>query len=333
MPPLPTTAPSPATAAAPPGPAPSLQPQPAGTQVQLRLTTPTAPALPSAVPTQATLVGRTPTGQAIIDTPVGRLAVNLPPSTSNLPIGSPLALEIVSLGPATGSLASLAPGAAAARTVPTLGHEWSSLKAAMGALADIDQPLARQILEISLPRLGTARFVGQILSQLAGGGAQDARALLGDTAHAVLERNGRTDLLARLDAELREMARLNSSASDWNVLFLPLMDLNELRQMRVYTRKKKARGKSRDPGRFVVEVEFEQLGEMQLDGLIQKPRIDLILRSHVELAPSMQAGIAEVFGRTCDSSGLVGKIFFQATPQFPVSPLDDITRAGPGLSI
>jgi len=331
--PLPSqAAPGPTPGAAPP---PVLQPQPAGTQVQIRLAATAGTATPSTVPVQATLVGRTPAGQAIIDTPVGRLAVNLPPSTGTLPIGSPLALEIVSFGSLPGSVASLALGsqAAASRSLPTLGHEWSSLKAAMGALGSIDPPLARQILEISLPRLGTARFLGQVLNQLASGGARDARALLGDTAHAVLERNGRADLLARLDAELREMARLNSGASDWNVMFLPLVDVHELRQMRVYTRKKKPGGKGRDAGRFVVEVEFDQLGEVQIDGLIQKPRIDLILRSHVELEPGMQAGIAEVFGRTCDSSGLIGKIFFQATPQFPVAPLDEITSAGPGLSI
>jgi hypothetical protein len=347
-PPAPPTATTPAPAASVPLPSPAapgltpgatptpvLQPQPAGTQVQIRLAAPAGSPTPSTVPVQATLVGRTPAGQAIIDTPLGRLAVNLPPSTGTLPLGSALALEIVSFGSLPGSVASLAPGsqAAAARSLPTLGHEWSSLKAAMGALGSIDPPLARQILEISLPRLGTARFLGQVLNQLASGSARDAKALLGDTAHAVLERNGRADLLARLDAELREMMRLNGSASDWNVMFLPLVDVHELRQMRVYTRKKKPGGKGRDPGRFVVEVEFDQLGEVQIDGLIQKPRIDLILRSHVELEPGMQAGIAEVFGRTCESSGLIGKIFFQATAQFPVAPLDEITSAGPGLSI
>jgi hypothetical protein len=204
----------------------------------------------------------------------------------------------------------------------------------MAALADVDLPLARQILEINMPRLGSPRFLGQVLQYLATPTTAEARTLLGDTAVMMLERAGRGDMVARLDAELREMNRLNASSSDWRVFYVPILDMNELRQLRIFTRKRKSgKDKERDGGRFVVEVDFDDLGPMQIDGLVQKPRIDVILRSHVELPPGMQAGIAEVFGRTCDASGLVGKIFFHATANFPVSPLDEIAKAGPGLSV
>jgi hypothetical protein len=329
-----TGAPAPANPGAP------LQQAPVGATVQLRIvpTTPGSPATPTtpgATPATAMIVAHTANGQTLVDTPVGRLTVTLPTGIGRQPIGSAIALEIVSVSAGTSAATPLALSNAA-KALPTLGQEWPTLKAAMAALTAADPSFARQIMEVAMPRLGTARFLGQLLGQLTtGGGPADARALLGETATAILERAGRGDILARLDAELREMNRLNSSPSDWRLIFLPIADMSELRQLRVYTRKKKGgKGKERESsGRFIVEADFEAYGPLQLDGLVQKPRIDLIVRSHVEFTPSMQAGIAEVFGRTCDASGLIGKIFFNASPTFPVSPLDEITQAGPGLSV
>jgi len=314
-----------------------LQPASIGTTVQVRLAG-NLPGSPPAgsTPVTGTVVAHTPNGQTLIDTPVGRLTVNLPQGAGHQSPGTPIALEIVSVGSGTVAPSSLALASSAAKALPTLGQDWPTLKAAMNALAAADPSFARQIMEVALPRLGTPRFLSQLLGQLVtGGGPADARALLGETAHALLTRAGHGDLLARLDAELREMSRLNSTPSDWRVIFLPIADMHELRQLRVYTRKKKdSKGKGKErSGRFIVEAEFEAYGPLQLDGLVQKPRIDLIVRSHVEFTPSLQAGIAEVFGRTCDASGLIGKIFFHAAPQFPVSPLDEIAQAGPGLSV
>lgn len=318
---------SPPPAAQGPAPAPSFQPAASGTPVQLRLLGPAPAGAPTANQITGTVVGYAPGGQAVVDTALGRLALQLPPGASQPAAGSGLLFELLGLGARAASTAGAA-------QMPTLGREWPALKSAMTALADIDLPLARQILEVNLPRLASPRFLGQVLHHLASPAASEARALLGDTAVAMLERAGRGDILARLDAELREMTRLNSTASDWRVFFVPILSANELRQLRIFTRKRKSdRDKERDGGRFVVEVDFDDLGALQIDGLVQKPRIDVILRSHVELSPGMQAGIAEVFGRTCDASGLVGKIFFQAAATFPVSPLDEIAKAGPGLSV
>jgi hypothetical protein len=114
-----------------------------------------------------------------------------------------------------------------------------------------------------------------------------------------------------------------------------MLDTTIVRQLRVFTRRRNpAGGAASSSGRFIVEVEFESVGPLQLDGLVNKPRLDLILRSHVDLPPPLQAGIAGVFGQTCDGAGLVGKIFFQTLPTFPVSPLDELAQSAPsGMSV
>jgi hypothetical protein len=309
-----------------------------GAQLQLRFigALPTlASALASAGNGQlvATVIGQTPGGQTIVDTAAGHLAMTLPPN-ANVGNGRSVAFELISVV-AGAAAESLDPVLAPQRALPGLGHEWPALKAVLNALLPLNAPLAQQVMEMSTARPESQQFLRQVLSFISSP-ASDVRTLLGHTAMATLEQAGHGELTMRLDADLREMNRLNSSPTDWRMFFVPMMETNELRQLRVFTRKKKSGGDvGRDGGgRFIVEIEFEELGPLQLDGLVQKPRIDLILRSHAQLTPEMQHGITDVFNNTCAAAGLAGKLFFQATPLFPVSPLDEMTRSsGAGLSV
>ena len=308
----------------------------AGTQVSLRVAgilPDMAAAATSASSGQlvATVVGRTPAGQTIIDTPIGRLAMNAA-VTADISSGTQLALDLIGI---IGRGAPMAPEIAESfASASGLGAEWPALKAVLSALAEVDAPLAQQIMEIVLARPDNPKFLGQILRWLAKP-ATDLKALLGEAAVDALQNAGRGDLVSRLDADLRDLARLNASATEWQVFYIPIVDTTVLRQLRVYTRRRKGKHADGDTSaRFVVDVEFEQSGSLQIDGLVHKPRLDLILRSHRELPPALQAGIAGVFGQACDGAGLIGKIFFQAMAAFPVSPQDEMQRHhGAGLSV
>jgi hypothetical protein len=315
---------------------------PPGTQIQLRLvgalslpapSNPAAPAAPAPNQLAATVIGQTPGGQTVVDTALGHLALTLPPNT-NAANGKALTFEVISIAAgatAEADAAGLSATVVSQRALPGLGHEWPAMKEVLDTLIELNAPLARQVIDQSTARPATQQFLRQILSFISTP-TSDVRTLLGHTAAATLEQAGRGDLLMRLDGDLREMNRLNQAPTDWRVLFVPIMDANELRQLRVFTRKKKSgQDKERDSGgRFIVEIEFEETGPLQLDGLIQKPRIDLILRSHTQLAQGMRQGIADVFDRTCATAGLAGKLFFQAAPAFPVSPLDEMTKSSSG---
>ena len=315
----------PASASAAPLPAP-----PPGTLVPLRFvgalpTLAAAAAGASSGHVVATVVARTAAGQMIVDTAIGRLAFAAPADAA--PVGSQIAFEIAA--------PALRPLAAAAGTAPLtpgrglagLTAEWPALKDAVSTLATIDPALAQQVVETVIPQLGNPRFVAQVLAFLATS-VDDVKALLGQAAMDALLQTGHGDVLGRLQADINEMSRLNASATDWQVYYLPLLDPTQIRQLRVYTRRRKAGAdRQRDSGRFVVEFEFESLGPLQLDGLVQKPRLDLILRSHGELPGALRSGISEVFARTCEAAGLSGKLFFQAQPSFPVSPFEEMSRS------
>lgn len=269
----------------------------------------------------------------IVDTAIGRLAFSAP-LADDASVGSQIAFEIAAPALRPAPAAPGSPALVPARGLAGLTTEWPAFKAAISTLTAIDPALARQVVETAMPQLGNPRFVAQVLAFLATS-VDDVKALLGQAAVDALQRAGHGDVLSRLQADLQDMSRLNSSATDWRVFYLPLLDSTELRQLRVFTRRRKAGTDwRRDSGRFVVEVEFESLGPLQLDGLVQKPRLDLILRSHAELPGALRSGISEVFARTCEAAGLNGKIFFQAQPSFPVSPFEEMSRSPmPGVSV
>jgi len=323
----------PATNTAAPLPSP-----PPGTVVPLRFVGPlpslaAAAASASSGQVVATVVARTPAGQMIVDTAIGRLAFTAP-ATDAASVGSQIAFEIAAPAQRPAMAPPGNPPLAAGRGLAGLTAEWPALKAAVSTLIAINPAWARQVLETALPQLGSPRFVEQVLSFLTTSDA-DVKTLLGQAAVDTLQQAGHGDVVGRLQADLHDMSRLNSSPTDWRVFYLPLLDSTEARQLRVFTRRPKPRSDwRRDSGRFVVDVEFESLGPLQLDGLVQKPRLDLILRSHAELPGALRSGITEVFARTCEGAGLAGKLFFQAVPSFPVSPFDEMTRSSlPGVSV
>jgi hypothetical protein len=329
----PTAGATPATNGTAPLPAP-----PPGTLVPLRFVSPlptlaAAAAGASSGQMVATVVGRTPSGQMIVDTAIGRLAFTAS-AADTAPAGSQIAFEIAApaMRPPAGAsgMAPLAGG----RDLAGLTTAWPALKDAVATLTATDPALARHLVETALPQLGNPRFVAQVLTFLATS-VDDVKALLGQAAVDALLQSGHSDVLTRLQADLTDMSRLNSSRTDWQVFYLPLLDPTQTRQLRVYTRRRKAGTDWRhESGRFVVDVEFENVGPLQLDGLVQKPRLDLILRSHTELAGALKSGITDVFTQTCAAARLTGKLFFQAMPAFPVSPFDEMSRSSqPGVSV
>jgi hypothetical protein len=56
-----------------------------------------------------------------------------------------------------------------------------------------------------------------------------------------------------------------------------------------------------------------------------------MLRTHKEIPRDMRDELEVVFLDGCTLVGLAGKIYFQATDRFPVSPLDDIARRERGV--
>ncbi len=322
---------------------PALPALPTGTQVQVRVlpnpqaATNAPPGLvlgnPSnmgnAAPTvPAAIVGRTPQGQTIVETPVGRLAMTLPPTQEAVP-GKILALELSVI---TRPASPEPPPLAQRHSAMSITHEWPALKAAVIAAEDGPDHVLKQALDEAVPRPGP-RLAQQLLQAVAGG---DTRQALIESVVKPLERAGLHELAQRIESDLQDLQKLGTTpAADWRLSFVPFFDGQDVRQLRIFTRRKKQeKGRKDESGtRFVIECEHGELGPLQLDGFLNKQSLDVIVRSHGELPAWMKGDMIALFTDSCGAIGMHGQLQFNAAPAFPVAPMDEIAGAGAGVLV
>lgn len=307
-----------------------------GQSVQLRVlpegaaqtaqATPQAPASNFGQTLTARVVAHTSGGQTMLETALGRFALQWPQGVPKPTEGARLAVEVTLPQLAKNIVAGDVP----LKSGAALSREWPSLKDAIKVLGETDPGLAKRVLDDGLPRPGP-KLATQVLSFLAGE-RTDARALLGEQVTAALERAGRGDVLQRLDGDLREMQRQANAPGDWRAAYVPVWDGQNLSQMRLFSRREtKKDEKGRKTERFVVELDYSQFGEVQVDGLMRKPSLDLILRTHTSIPADMRDEIEIVFLEGCSLAGLAGKIYFQAMAKFPVNPVEEIAKQDRGM--
>lgn len=280
----------------------------------------------------ATVVARTPAGQVILDSVVGRLLAALPRGEAPAP-GAKLLLELI-----TGEKAAPAPRPAPmASGLASLARNWPALKDLMRQVQDApvqQQQDAAAAIDRALPKPGP-KLAQQMLSYLEN--AQNgARAWLGDVVGKALNTAMGQRVLEQLDRDLREMQQArHGHDGDWRMTLIPLLDGQDLRQIRFFERRRKqqAKQKKEEPGRFVVECEHSEHGAIQLDGLMHEKRLDVIVRSHEALPAEMEHDILVIFGETCTGLDLTGQLFFQTVPAFPVNPLDEIAKEPVRVSV
>jgi hypothetical protein len=277
----------------------------------------------------AAVVGRTPQGQTIVETPVGRMAMTLPPQSNEVLAGKLLALELSAIArPGNPE----PPPLAQRHSAMSITHEWPAMKAALAAASDGPDPVLRLAIETAVPRPGP-RLAQQLLQAVANG---DTRQALIESVVKPLERAGLSELAQRIQSDLQDLQKLGTTPNaDWRLAFVPFFDGQEVRQLRIYSRRKKndpAR-KGESGTRFLIECEHGELGALQLDGFLHKQSLDVIVRSHSDLPVWMRGDMIALFTDACGAIGMNGRLQFNAVPVFPVSPMDEIAGAGTGVLV
>ena len=292
-----------------------------GTTLGVRVIPPTEAATPGAAPMKgvmlpAIVTGALPHDRLIVDTPLGRIAVNVPPALASAVPGTALRLEWF---PETTKPPLLEDDAAASATT---SRSWPVTRQVVHALLDAHDPLLRQAAEALIPKPGP-RLAQQIQGFL-GRGDGDLSQWLGDQLARQLEALDVTERALPAENSTSRAGQRPSADGEWRHVTMPLFDGQMLRPIEIHARRRRDTrdDRARDQSRFVVECEHDELGALQIDGLMTsgggKRRLDVILRSHAEMPADDRTAIGALFTDACGAMGLAGDIVFQTLQRFPL---------------
>jgi len=278
-----------------------------------------------------TVIGRTPLGQSIVQTPGATMALE---SRALLADGAKVTFKLDSapLLPAP-STAAQRLGRAGLGLGLINAKTWDDLGEALKTLAAVDPARFQHVAHTALPQPGS-KLTNQLLFFLNALKGGDIKTVFGDTATRLIDKQ-RPGLMSRLGGDFQVMSRMadEPQSGDWRLALIPLWSGEQLEQVRLYYRggNDEEETASPDDARFVLDLELSNLGHMQIDGLMKpaQKNLDLIIRTEQPLPTDMRADIAEIAMAAEDLFGLATIVSFQAKPaDFVEFPPDAPPEAG-----
>jgi hypothetical protein len=289
-----------------------------------------------ASPPVGTLVQATVTGQTTGTPPQAILTLNSAPyagqtftlpTGQTLPVGTQVQLQFGQNLQATLLQFTLTPNFLRSQAATTLAHQWPMLTQVLNSMPQASGPATQSASQIPTPQNFLATFLPYAKSLLEG---QAEVPLSKDTAMRAAALG--LDFTADLQ-QLTALAAKPEAPEQWRGVLFPYMENpdGDPRQGRFFWRQQKQdeREEARHSTRFVLEFSLTQMGELQLDGLVNYPEIWLKLRGHKPFVPEMQAEISAVVTKTLEGLGLSGGITLEQAPVFALNPLAELLREDP----
>ncbi|WP_417317151.1 hypothetical protein [Emcibacter sp.] len=219
-------------------------------------------------------------------------------------------------------------------------NNWQSLSLALSVLA-AQQTTSVAALGGRLPDIQTpGQMTSGILFFMAALGAPNpARVWLGQDVIHQLQRAGQDKLIQQLDTDMRRIATLrrDTPPGDWRPVLLPLQTGPEVtaipvlvRHIQEESRERPAEGSEEDntgdkdkATRFILELDLKNTGNLILDGMLRKMRLDIILKTERKLPEPLREHLAGLFGASLQNNGFDGELVFQdgKKPDFSVKKL------------
>lgn len=328
----------------------SIQP-PAPTPLAVVATvSPANPAQPGAI-IIATVIGHESSGEALLQTPVGVIRLQIPAA---IPSGSTVTFELVeSTPPAPLPLTEMLAASAEPAPITELAQQWNSLQqvvtllAGSGSAPGLDAllasipgslPVAGRTANSAAPPLTAQSITSSLFVFLSALQNGDLTRWLGADAVRQLRDQGHDDVLKKLQSEFTGLTKqfTQNPENHWQPLFFPLIVEGNVQQVRIFTKRDRKQGASADrkeeDTRFVIELDLSQLGELQMDGFVRRQgkeiNFDMVIRSLSGLPPDIEANILSIYNNMGEITGYKGSLSFQAVREFPVNPMEDIVAAG-----
>lgn len=195
---------------------------------------------------------------------------------------------------------------------PRGGSAWSGLGDVLSALARAELPAVVAIRPQLQP--GHPQFSGTLLFLMAALRLGDPKVLLGERGIEALTKSGRGELIERLREAARKSAApmLDHHNGEWRSQMVPVGDGEAIAPLQVAFRRVDDAGgeetaqEERRSHRFLIDFAPSQLGMLQLEGLVDDKRFDLVMRSERPFPPALAAELKDAFARGLEEAGLGG---------------------------
>lgn len=287
--------------------------------------TPTAPLAAIEITPQKTVnlqglvIGQEQQTDTILHTPIGSMRIFTP---KPLPAGATVALEI-SIPKTTAPLPSpqtpLATTGLQTDSTEELLRDWPGLAELAEEILQDDSALFQTALARAIPTPGKHFTQSMLffLSALKGG---DLKQWLGTRNTEQLE-SKYGDIIRKLGADFTSLQQIfnEPTQQNWVSTTIPILYQNILHQARLHIRQdaEPANKPSQNGQRFIIDVELSRLGEMQIDGLVQKDnsrhQFDMIIRTSKALPSDVEQDIRTIYTNAAEIAGFKGNLLFHAS--------------------
>lgn len=199
-----------------------------------------------------------------------------------------------------------------------------SLLEAISSMKQIDPSMTSNLIETRIPQfnntLGSTLLF--FMSSLKQGNLQD---WLGTSALNVLSYDSKENLLTKISQELAGMSgsAKDPTVGEWRYYPLPIYENNAFKILDLYVHNNPdrpyAKASAIQPAsgylRFLIDMHMSKLGLIQLDGLVQAKKLDIILRSEQTLPEGLHRDLRETYTNTLSGMDYSGSLSFQVGRQ------------------
>ena len=241
-----------------------------------------------------------------------------------VPIGATLTLSPQSVGSAEPLTQPLGPIAALAAPLGFFTPApWEAMNTTLQTLAQTAPPVAQAFSAmIPAPAAAPANVAPAALFFIAAIRGGDVQSWLGEKAVQALRNAGRGNTITQLGNDMASIARAAAepNSDGWRMMALPMMWHNEIHKMRVAYKRDDSQSdetlaQGGKPLRFVIDIDLNALGDVQLDALFKPDRLDMIVRSAQTFSPAMHQSMRRLYTDAIKHAGIGGELLFQTKDQ------------------
>ncbi len=213
----------------------------------------------------------------------------------------------------------------APQEIEQLPQDWGSIGLALSVLHSSTATNMAAILSSRIPNmLNPQQLTSTMFFFLSALKApQPARTWLGPEVSSKIKQLGAGKIIDRIDHDFSRIARMGADtpAGEWRPHLIPQQNGPDISAIPMLTKQIVEEDKNRQKKggnsdnkqkvkatRFILELNFSQLGTLLLDGLLKKKRLDLILKSKDQIPFSIKTKLTERYTEALKKNDFAGEM-------------------------